>query len=691
MLAALCIAVQLYFSKTIIDSGFLDLERSKVSADVRRVQKGIVRMLQNLDRFLWDWASWDDTYEFVRNRNAEYAESNFIDETFVNSKLNAIILWNDKGELVYGRFVDPDGVDDPRLLQAIFDFITKSRLTPIPGDEGGEGGIILAGGTPLLLALRPVLLSDGQGTPEGKMLMARLLTPERIQELSQELELPITFYDKGASEDFQNVWQTLEGGRETVVVAEGDIVDGFGLIDDAIGRPCLLLHISKPRKIVAQGKYIAFQNNVFLAFVISIYSFFAFMLLKWGVLSRLERLTTQVRRIGSGTGEMSNVTAKGRDEISELGQNVNLMLGKIRETTAALEKANDELTTLVDTIPDPIWFKDPDGVFLNCNPAFAKLLGAGRTEVIGKTDYDFIPRDMADFFRETDRKVLETGQVAVNEESLVFVVNQDKSSHIAEVIKIPMRDASGNTLGVIGIARDITARKQAETQRDELERMFCHDLRSPLSGIYKVAALMREEGGFGPDQDGMLQALEYAGYKMLGLVGASLALQRMEEGTYALSRETFDLLSELERIINLFKLSRGRKDEIIVRVDGQTVWSKEAIVIRGDAILCFSMLNNLMDNAVEASPAGTRVWVDLERRDGGVSIAIHNQGAVPEEIRNRFFEKYATSGKAHGTGLGTYSARLITEAHGGVIDMRTSDEDGTTVTVWLPGLVEEAG
>jgi signal transduction histidine kinase len=65
-------------------------------------------------------------------------------------------------------------------------------------------------------------------------------------------------------------------------------------------------------------------------------------------------------------------------------------------------------------------------------------------------------------------------------------------------------------------------------------------------------------------------------------------------------------------------------------------------------------------------------------------IAIHNAGVVPEAVRDRFFEKYATSGKRSGTGLGTYSAQLIAKAHGGHIEFTTSEAEGTRVTVVLP-------
>ena len=93
---------------------------------------------------------------------------------------------------------------------------------------------------------------------------------------------------------------------------------------------------------------------------------------------------------------------------------------------------------------------------------------------------------------------------------------------------------------------------------------------------------------------------------------------------------------------------------------------------------------NLVKNAVEASPKEGRVTVTCQTEPGALCIIIHNAGAVPEAVRDRFFEKYATAGKVCGTGLGTYSAQLIAKAHGGRIELATSEAEGTRVTVVLP-------
>jgi signal transduction histidine kinase len=106
-------------------------------------------------------------------------------------------------------------------------------------------------------------------------------------------------------------------------------------------------------------------------------------------------------------------------------------------------------------------------------------------------------------------------------------------------------------------------------------------------------------------------------------------------------------------------------------------------VVSAEEPLLYTLLSNLMRNAVEASPAGGRVSLSFSAGASGV-IGIHNAGAIPASILGRFFQKFATAGKQGGTGLGAYSAKLIARTLGGTIAFQSSEEAGTTITVSLP-------
>jgi PAS domain S-box-containing protein len=131
------------------------------------------------------------------------------------------------------------------------------------------------------------------------------------------------------------------------------------------------------------------------------------------------------------------------------------------------------LETLLDALPDLVWAKDPQGVYLACNPTFERLYNASREEIVGKTDYDFVDAEQAEFFRAHDRNAIAQGQPTANEEWLVF--QADGYRGLFETVKTPIKDRSGQIIAVLGVARDITERKRLEERLQE-NRLFLADL-----------------------------------------------------------------------------------------------------------------------------------------------------------------------------------------------------------------------
>ena len=115
---------------------------------------------------------------------------------------------------------------------------------------------------------------------------------------------------------------------------------------------------------------------------------------------------------------------------------------------------------LIETLPDLVWLKDPEGVFLYCNRRFSELYGHPQAEILGKTDYDFVEPELADFFRRHDQRALRHDGPMVNEEWVTFA--SDGHAELLETTKTPLYGPEGEVIGVLGIAHDVTARKQNE-------------------------------------------------------------------------------------------------------------------------------------------------------------------------------------------------------------------------------------
>lgn len=130
------------------------------------------------------------------------------------------------------------------------------------------------------------------------------------------------------------------------------------------------------------------------------------------------------------------------------------------ETVGSLWNREAHLRTLIETIPDLVWLKNPEGVYLSCNRKFERFFGARESEIVGKTDFDFVDEELANLFRENDRAAVATGKPVVNEEEVVYA--DDGHRELLETIKTPMYDSGGKLVGVLGVARDITERKRVE-------------------------------------------------------------------------------------------------------------------------------------------------------------------------------------------------------------------------------------
>jgi PAS domain S-box-containing protein len=128
------------------------------------------------------------------------------------------------------------------------------------------------------------------------------------------------------------------------------------------------------------------------------------------------------------------------------------------------------LRTLIDAIPDLVWLKDAEGVYLDCNARFERFFGASKGAILGKTDYDFVSRELADFFREHDRLAMSAGHPTVNEEEITFA--DDGHHEFIETIKTPILGPDGKPVGVLGIGRDITERKGVADRLRVSEQKF---------------------------------------------------------------------------------------------------------------------------------------------------------------------------------------------------------------------------
>lgn len=243
--------------------------------------------------------------------------------------------------------------------------------------------------------------------------------------------------------------------------------------------------------------------------------------------------------------------------------------------------------------------------------------------------------------------------------------------------------AEGETLWN-GMLTDITEIKNLEQLKADVERMVRHDLKSPLLGIGGLSKLLLKEDLPHKHRE-FVDAIYHSGQKLLRMINHSMALFKMEEQSYVLHPVEFDLIKMFRALHEEF-LPSAEKKSLRFRyvLDGLPLAWSDTRHVSGEQVLLESLFANLIQNAVEAAPDSTLITIAVSSREQTHEVDIHNQGAIPENIRANFFDRYVTCGKKYGTGIGTYSAMLIAKTHNGTIRFTTSKEEGTHLIVTLP-------
>ena len=349
---------------------------------------------------------------------------------------------------------------------------------------------------------------------------------------------------------------------------------------------------------------------------------------------------------------------------------------ELREAEASLRR----LTRAVEQSPVSIIMTDMDGCIRFVNPYFKKVSGYTEKEVLGRK-LGFMLAEQQDGFYEKIYK-----QVLGGEDWHGEIRNRNKAGDTLweNVFISPVRDSRNRITNLVTVKEDVTERKRIERLERDVEHIVRHDLKSPIMSFIWVPRTLRKAENITDEQALLLGDMEQSAHRLLRMVNLSLDIFKMEEGTYKFVPEELNILRVIHNVLqDLQKTTRAMRVGVEVRMSGKPVTERDCLAVQGEEVLCHSMMSNLIKNAVEASPSGGCVTVECQYGEF-VSICICNDMPVPEEILDGFFDKYTTHGKKFGTGLGTYSARLMAETQGGFIDMQSSSEFGTSVTVTFP-------
>ncbi len=383
------------------------------------------------------------------------------------------------------------------------------------------------------------------------------------------------------------------------------------------------------------------------------------------------------------------------------------LIGSVSDVTnrKQMEEAlKDErllLRTVIDIIPDSIYCLD-----LECRKTLANLtdlryMGArSEGEVIGKNDFDFFPKEIAEKFFEVDNAVIQTGKPLLNVEEYMVEKNGDIRWLLSS--KIPMFNNDGQIIGLLGYGRDITGRKMAEEEikakNEELQKLnsakdkffsiIAHDLRSPFNGFLGLTQMMAE--------DLPTMTLEEIQSIAVSMRSSATTLYRLLENllqwsTMQQNRISFNpVLIKLNSIICdsialVIQSANNKGIEIMCLIEGE-------IEVFADLNMLQTVLRNLVSNSIKFTPKGGKIDISaLIKEDGLVEIAIRDSGiGMNKETLNGLFKldvntsRKGTDGESS-TGLGLIICKDFIEKNGGEIWAESQEGKGSTFYFTLKG------
>ena len=400
---------------------------------------------------------------------------------------------------------------------------------------------------------------------------------------------------------------------------------------------------------------------------------------------------------------LNSLILKGKPHILAIVRDIT----ERKRAERIIKESKQMLQVVMDNIPQSIFWKDRNLTYLGCNTNFARDTGLNDPKaVVGKTDYDLAwKKEESDFYRECDHKVMESDMPQYH----IIETQQQASGKQAwlDTNKIPLHDADGKVVGIIGTYEDITERKKAEEQLQKLNKdlaeavgkleeantelknfvyIASHDMREPLRKIAAFGAMLGTslEGKISPDDAENLQFMIDGAQRMTKMIEGLLVYSRVS--TKAQVAQTVEL-NEIVKQLQQLELS------VLIEEKHVTIEVPQPLpCVEVDPVQIRQLMQNLIANGVKyqkkdniphisitSKPAADGM-VRIEVTDNGIGIKPEYQGAI-----FAMFKRLHTRDEYEGTGIGLAVCKKIVERHGGKIGIESQPDKGSTFWFTVPG------
>lgn len=494
----IAIVLTVFFSVTIsfvtynLTQDFVELEHQEAEKNLNRVKDALREKIDNLASTLGDWAQWDDSYQFIVDRNEEYAQSNLQDSAFDILHINFVLFFDEEKNVVFKKFV-ANGEMQPfpeKILEHFQKDIADDEITL--SDVHKEISSIDPG--KIIYATRPITTSDGSLPANGIIVFGYIFDADDVQELAQLTHLSLSYapYTSDLEDGFSLARDNLSKEQPVFIpeTKNTHTLSAYTIVMNADDHPTLIFRIDVQRDIYQKG-----QSSIFLFTLLFLVTgiFFCggiFFLLGYFVLNKVEYLKNEIQSIHRDGDVKRKIILSGKDELSLLAEEINQTFQTIDEKETEMQIQNDALQKtkkamlniledvelsekklreqtielskfkkIADFSFDHTIITDIDGVILYANASAEMMTGYSFEEMKGKTP-SLWGKQMSKQFYQTFWKTLKDEKQSYSGE----ITNKRKNGekYLASIRVTPIFDEKGNIQFFVGTERDITKERDAQ-------------------------------------------------------------------------------------------------------------------------------------------------------------------------------------------------------------------------------------
>ena len=530
--------VMFLISHLILLGGIQDIEIRESRQDLDRAFNLLNNEINSLGIMASEYATWDEMSKFMTSRKPDFINSNFTDSTFINLKINFIIITDRSGHIVYASGFDLKKQKKVPIFQGISErrIIFRDYIFSSPTFKLSSGIELFPEGL-AMLAMRPIKTSDGKGEPRGYFIVGCFLNTMKIIHLGEMLKLKLSIFHKAENNlppDVVAAWTVLSPDEPLLIkTLKDNIIAGYTLMRDPFGKPSLVLRTMDDRSIFKHGRNIAVYGFIFVLFASLVFTVVSVVLLEKLVLRRLLKISHDVRAIESDGNVTKRIQLDGRDELTNLTHDINKMLEKLEHSEMKIRDEAERYRAVIEDQTEFICRFDQDGTLTFINDSYYRFFRYKRRELIGRHFLSFVPGNERGQIEELLVAIKPDSPVVSYENRVILPEGEELWQHWT---CRAIYDEQDKFMEYQAVGRDISDRKQAENEllniNSKLEEANIQlgvaytNMKNNLDKLRKH--LFKEEFAFLVDRKGQIcgiteRVLEYMKLSRSEIIGANMS------------------------------------------------------------------------------------------------------------------------------------------------------------------------